>query len=111
MVVSLFCGDGTSHYGAVFVCRYCDLPPKCCSKSRTTCVQDRGSIGLVFCPIPCFVLFCFGLVTCATTNEVRLYVWPLIRIDCLYVEQEVVADDTPAVIAVMKADKARQGLT
>ncbi len=31
------------------------------------------------------------------------------RIDCLYVEQEVVADDTPAVIAVMKADKARQG--
>ena len=29
------------------------------------------------------------------------------RIDCLYVEQEVVADDTPAVIAVMKADKAR----
>ncbi|CAN0220325.1 unnamed protein product, partial [Scytosiphon promiscuus] len=30
------------------------------------------------------------------------------RIDCLYVEQEVVADDTPAVIAVMKADKARQ---
>lgn len=30
------------------------------------------------------------------------------RIDCLYVEQEVVADDTPAVIAVMKADKARR---
>ncbi|CAM9619981.1 unnamed protein product, partial [Discosporangium mesarthrocarpum] len=28
-------------------------------------------------------------------------------IDCLYVEQEVVADDTPAVIAVMKADKIR----
>lgn len=40
--------------------------------------------------------------------------WPgltVSRIDCLYVEQEVVADDTPAVIAVMKADKARQGET
>ncbi|CAM9894557.1 unnamed protein product, partial [Phaeothamnion confervicola] len=32
------------------------------------------------------------------------------RIDCLYVEQEVVADDTPAVVAVMKADKERWAL-
>jgi ATP-binding cassette subfamily F protein 1 len=29
------------------------------------------------------------------------------RIDFLYVEQEVVADDTPAVDAVLKADKRR----
>jgi ATP-binding cassette, subfamily F, member 1 len=29
------------------------------------------------------------------------------RIDCLYVEQEVVADETPAVQAVMKADVER----
>jgi ATP-binding cassette, subfamily F, member 1 len=32
------------------------------------------------------------------------------RIDFLYVEQEVVADDTPAVEAVLKADKLRWGL-
>jgi ATP-binding cassette, subfamily F, member 1 len=32
------------------------------------------------------------------------------RVDCLYVEQEVVADDTPAVQAVMKADKERWSL-
>lgn len=32
------------------------------------------------------------------------------RIDYLYVEQEVVADDTPAVEAVLKADKTRWNL-
>ena len=32
------------------------------------------------------------------------------RIDFLYVEQEVVADDTPAVEAVLKADKRRWNL-
>jgi len=32
------------------------------------------------------------------------------RIDFLYVEQEVVADNTPAVDAVLKADKRRWGL-
>lgn len=32
------------------------------------------------------------------------------RIDFLYVEQEVVADDTPAVESVMKADKVRWDL-
>ena len=32
------------------------------------------------------------------------------RVDCLYVEQEVVADETPAVQAVMKADTARWAL-
>ena len=66
------------------------------------------------CPVLfCFVLFCFGVVTCTATNAARpavFFLCPSCRIDCLYVEQEVVADDTPAVIAVMKADKARQGL-
>lgn len=76
---------------------------------RVCRIEDRLALSSV--PSPVLFCFVFGLVTCATTNEVRLYVWPLIRIDCLYVEQEVVADDTPAVIAVMKADKARQGLT
>jgi ATP-binding cassette subfamily F protein 1 len=33
------------------------------------------------------------------------------RIDMLYVEQEVVADDTPAVAAVLRADKKRAALT
>jgi ATP-binding cassette subfamily F protein 1 len=32
------------------------------------------------------------------------------RIDYLYVEQEVMADDTPAVDAVLKADKVRWNL-
>jgi len=32
------------------------------------------------------------------------------RVDCLYVEQEVMADDTPAVDAVLKADKVRWAL-
>ncbi len=32
------------------------------------------------------------------------------RVDCLYVEQEVVADETPAVLAVMKADVERWAL-
>jgi len=32
------------------------------------------------------------------------------RIDVLYVEQEVIADDTPAIHAVLKADKQRQAL-
>ncbi len=32
------------------------------------------------------------------------------RIDCLYVEQEVIADETPAVLAVMKADAERWAL-
>jgi ATP-binding cassette, subfamily F, member 1 len=32
------------------------------------------------------------------------------RVDCLYVEQEVMADDTPAVDAVLKADKIRWAL-
>ncbi len=32
------------------------------------------------------------------------------RVDCLYVEQEVVADETPAVLAVMKADAERWAL-
>lgn len=32
------------------------------------------------------------------------------RVDCLYVEQEVMADETPAVDAVLKADKVRWAL-
>ena len=76
-------------------------------------VPCRVLSSLVLSCFVCFVLFCFGVVTCTATNAARpavFFLCPSCRIDCLYVEQEVVADDTPAVIAVMKADKARQGL-